>query len=56
MFLRPEHRGASRVQAAFRRRPPASSVAAGSDDAEHLRELVDALHLDANEATVRQPQ
>ncbi|QIY58893.1 hypothetical protein HEP86_36000 [Streptomyces sp. RPA4-5] len=46
MFLRPEHRGASRVQAAFRAAyllPPASSVAVGSDDAEHLRELVDAL-------------
>ncbi|WP_330479401.1 hypothetical protein [Streptomyces platensis] len=26
----------------------------GSDDAEHLRELVDALHLNANEAAVRQ--
>lgn len=45
MFLQPEHRGASRVQAAFRAAyllPPVTSVAVGSDDAEHLRELVDA--------------
>ncbi|MGA5563362.1 hypothetical protein ACPCUV_19600 [Streptomyces platensis] len=34
--------------------PPASSVAVSADDAEHLRELVGALHLNANEATVRQ--
>jgi aryl-alcohol dehydrogenase-like predicted oxidoreductase len=45
------------VQAAFRAAyhlPPVATVAVGSDDAEHLRELVDALHLNANEATVRQ--
>ncbi|MFC5253087.1 hypothetical protein [Streptomyces nigrescens] len=34
--------------------PPVATVAVGSDDAEHLRELVDALHLSANEATARQ--
>lgn len=57
MFLQPEHRGASRVQAAFRAAyhlPSVATVAVGSDDAEHLRELIDALHLNASEATVRQ--
>ena len=56
-FLRPAHDGLSRTQAAFRTAfhlPSAAAVAVGTDNPEHLAQLVHALSAEVDTTTVTQ--